>query len=106
MERSDFQQLADACLDRFATWLEDFDADELDFALADGVLTFEFADGTRFVMNRQTAAGQMWLAAGAHAWHYDWDAEGRAWRCDRDGHVLDECVSRVVSEKLGRPVET
>ena len=102
MERKQYLQLADACLDRVADWLEEFDPDEVDFSTADGVLTIEFPDGVRFVLNRQAAADQMWLAAGARAWHYDWD--GERWIDDRDGHELLGRVSAVVSEKIGREV--
>jgi len=105
MERETFLQRADACLQRIADWLEDFDPDELDFAPTDGVVTLEFADKTRFVLNRQTAASQMWFAAGARAWHYDWSADDSSWRCDKDGHELFARVAEVVSEKLGRRVE-
>lgn len=104
MERSKFLHLADLCLERAASAFEEFDPDELDFRLSDGVLTLEFGDGTRFVLNRQTAADQMWLAAGARAWHYDWDPASEAWRNDRDGHDLLERLAGVVGEKLGRPV--
>ncbi len=67
MEAKEFTLLADRCLERVATWLEDFDPDELDFATTDGVVTLEFADGTRFVLNRQAASSQMWYAAVARA---------------------------------------
>ena len=63
-----------------------------------------FADGTVFVLNRQTAADQMWLAAGARAWHYDWDAESEAWRDDKEGGDLYERIGETVSRKLGRDV--
>lgn len=103
MERAEYLKIADACLERVTNWLEGFDPDELDFNEADGVLNFVFADGTRFVLNRQSAADQMWFAAGARAWHYDWkDGE---WVDDRDGHRLYDCIGKVVSEKLGRGVE-
>src|SRR5688500_3432598 len=101
MERKQFLQLSDACLQRVAAWLERFDPDEADFAASDGVLTIEFADRARYVLNRQTAADQRWFAAGARAWHYDWNAERASWLCDRDGHDLYERISEVVSEKLG-----
>lgn len=104
MNPNPFLHRADACLERVAHWLEDFDPDELDFATADGVLTLEFADRARFVLNRQTAADQMWFAAGVHAWHYDWDEATSSWRCDRDGHELFERIAGSVSEKLGRNV--
>ena len=102
LDLQEYLQLADACLEHYANALEEFDPDEVDFYSADGVLTLEFADGTRYVLNRQTAASQMWFAAGARAWHYDWS--GEAWINDRDGHELGDCVSRSVSEKIGRVV--
>lgn len=104
MERAQFSQLSDHCLERVADWLEDFDPDEVDFSTTDGVITLEFADGVRFVLNRQAAADQMWYAAGARAWHYDWDETSETWRDDRDAHELFENVGRTVSEKLGREV--
>lgn len=104
MERQEFLRLADEALTRVTSWCEPFDPDELDFAESDGVVTLEFADRTRYVLNRQTATNQMWFAAGANAWHYDWDAARRTWVSDRDGHALYERIAAVVSAKLGRAV--
>ena len=104
MDPEEFVHLADHCIEKVAAWLEDFDPDEVDFSLADGVIGLEFADGKKFILNRQAGSSQMWLAAGARAWHYDWDEESETWRDDRDGHELFENLSRVVSEKLGREV--
>ncbi len=105
MDKTLFVRLADACLERVADWLEEFDPDELDFSTSDGVVALEFADGVRFILNRQAAATQMWFAAGDRAWHYDWSAEREAWLDDRDGHELLENVARNVSAKLGRLVK-
>ena len=105
METQSFLHRADACLERVASWLEDFDPDEVDFSSADGVLTIEFADRQRYVLNRQTAADQMWFAAGARAWHYERDDAGDSWKCDKDGHDLYEQISQSVSAKLGRDVK-
>jgi len=99
-----FELLADRCLDAVADWLEDFDPDELDFSTTDGVVVLEFADGVRYVLNRQAGSSQMWFAAGARAWHYDYDAENERWLDDRDGHELFSNVRRTVEEKLGRDV--
>lgn len=103
MQKHEFLNLADACLNRVADWLEGFDPDEVDFSTTDGVVSIEFPDGVRYILNRQTAADQMWYAAGARAWHYDLD--GEAWRCDKDGHELLARIAETVSEKLGRPVD-
>ena len=103
MNRQEFLQLADQCLGRVEDWLEEFDPDEVDYSSADGVLTLELASGKRFVLNRQTAAHQMWFAAGARAWHYEWRAE--AWCCSRDGHELMERIRTMVADELGRPID-
>lgn len=102
LDETEFRRLSDACLRAHADWAAAFDPDELDYRESDGVLTLEFADGTRFVLNRQAATRQMWYAAGARAWHYDWDAARRLWVDDRDGHELDANVRRTVAERLGR----
>lgn len=104
MDRSTYLRLADECLARVARFCEPFDPDELDFATTDGVVTIEFADRVRYVLNRQAATNQMWFAAGARAWHYDWDERRGTWVDDRDGHDLFQRVSEVVSAKLGRAV--
>jgi CyaY protein len=104
MERAAFLHLADETIERVARWLEGFDPDELDFSATDGVLTMEFADKKRYVLNRQTATDQMWFAAGARAWHYDFDARAKTWIDDRDGHDLYERIAEVVSQKIGRKV--
>lgn len=104
MDNRTFLKLADESLARVARFCEPFDADELDFATTDGVVTLEFQDRVRYVLNRQAATNQMWFAAGARAWHYDWDEAKSTWVDDRDGHDLYSRVAEVVSQKIGRPV--
>ena len=104
MEREEFSRLADEAIERTVNWLDDFDPDEVDYASSDGVLTIEFADRKKYVLNRQTAADQMWFAAASKAWHYDFDAESGRWLDDRDGHELFGRIGDVVSEKIGRRV--
>ena len=104
VDRQTYARLADACLAAVARWLEELDPDEVDFSTGDGLCTIEFPDGARFVLNRQSGNHQMWFAAGARAWHYDWDAERGAWRDDRDGHDLCARIAEVVADKVGHPV--
>lgn len=105
MDTAEFILRADACLEHVAAWLEPFDPDEVDFSLSDGVLTLEFSDGTRHVLNRQTAAAQMWLAAGARAWHFDWSPEQSAWRERREGRELFATLGETVGAQVGEPVD-
>jgi len=104
MDKQRFVKLSDQCLARVADWLEPFDPDEVDYATTDGVVTLSFEDGVRYVLNRQSATDQMWFAAGARAWHYNYDEARDAWFDDRDGHALYERIAQVVGDKLKRKV--
>ncbi|MBI1382220.1 MAG: iron donor protein CyaY [Planctomycetaceae bacterium] len=103
MERQVYLERVDRCLERVATWLETFDPDEVDFRTSDGVVRIEFPDGQSFVLNRQAGSNQVWYAAGARAWHYDWNDTKGTWVDDRDGHDLYANVRATIEAKLGRP---
>ncbi|HEY2524607.1 MAG TPA: iron donor protein CyaY [Candidatus Binataceae bacterium] len=105
MDSREFAARSDACLARVAKWLEDFDPDEVDYSTGDGALTMEFPDGGRFVLSRQSATSQVWLAAGAHGWHFDYDAASDRWTDDKDGRDLYIRLAEALSEKLERQVE-
>ncbi|MDG2306526.1 MAG: iron donor protein CyaY [Candidatus Binatia bacterium] len=104
MTSQEYLHRADTCLSRVEAWLEDFDPDEVDYSTTDGMVSLEFPDGARFVLNRQSGNNQMWLAAGVRAFHYDWNESADSWLDDRDGHDLYGKVAEVVSEKIGRSV--
>jgi len=106
VDEHEYLRRADACLARVASWLEDFDPDELDFSTGDGLVTLEFGDGAKFILNRQAATQQVWLAAGARAWHYSWNAARDCWCDEKDGHELFARLAEVVGTKLGRTVTT
>ncbi len=83
--------------------LEGFDPDEVDADLAMGVLTIEFADRSKCIINRQTAAHQIWLAQGASAWHFA--HEGGTWVDTKGRGPLADILADLLSRKLGRTVE-
>ena len=103
MDEQQYLRAADACLERAARWLEA--CEDLDITTSDGIVTMEFEDGARFVLNRQSAARQIWLAASARAWHYRWDEAAGSWVDDRDGHELFGRLATEVGEKLGVRLE-
>jgi CyaY protein len=98
-----FARKADAFMERVLARLENEDPDELDANLAMGVLSMEFADGSKCILNRQSAAHQIWLAAGASAWHFAEDADGEWMDTKGRGPLLD-VLREVLSARLGRPV--
>lgn len=104
MEAQRYRLLVDQALARVAAKLADEDPDEVDCAGGDGMLTIEFGDGAKFVVSRQSATQQIWVAAGSRAWHYSRDDARGAWLDDKDGHEMLGRLSEVVSNKIGRPV--
>ena len=104
MDDREFVAKSDACLGRVAKWLEEFDPDEVDYATADGSVTLEFPGGAKFILSRQSATKQMWLAAGSHGYHYNYDSAGDVWVDDKDGHELYPRLAEAVSSQIGREV--
>ena len=105
MDDTEFRARSDECLGKVAKWLEDFDPDEVDYTIGDGVVTIEFAGGAKFILSRQSQMKQMWLAAGARAFHYNWDASRDSWLDDKDGHELFPRLAESISEQLGHPIK-
>ena len=100
----EFGKQADDFMQSVLARLESFDPDELDCELAMGVLTMTFADGTKCILNRQTAAHQVWLAQGASAWHFARGEDGR-WLDTKGRGELASVLAGVLAKKLGKPVD-
>ncbi len=105
MDDALFDQIADHELRDLERLLLDVDPDELDVELAMGVLTLTFADGNKLVVNSHRAAGQIWMAAFRQAWHFSpREGVGRwSWHTEKD--ELRATLARVLTEKLGHPVQ-
>lgn len=89
-----------------AALVDAFDAfsDELFAELAGDVITVEFADQTRYIVNSHLAARQIWLAAERSAWHFDYVAERAEWVDRRSGAELWAKLEELLAVKLGRAV--
>jgi CyaY protein len=77
---------------------------DVEAELASDILTIEFADGTRYVVNSHRAARQIWMAAERSAWHFDWVPAKRRWIAEKTGDELWSTVSRAIEKRLGSPV--
>jgi CyaY protein len=102
MTPSEFDSLADAMLERIARAVEASGADCDCEPKGSGVLELEFADGTRIVVNRHSAARQIWVAARSGGYHFRWN--GSDWVDTREGGELLAALSKLVSEQSGRAV--
>ncbi|TKD01849.1 iron donor protein CyaY [Polyangium fumosum] len=99
----EFERAADDTLRKLERALGDLDGIEVDLQM--GVLTVEFQDGTKYVINSHRAARQIWMAAERNAWHFDPRAGGASWHASKDGAELWTTVQAVLSRKLGRTIE-
>lgn len=102
LSESRFEALADEMLARMTEHLADVESERLDADLESGVLTLSFDDGARYVINSHRAARQIWMAADASAWHFDW-VDGQ-WLCSRTGANLLDIVEARVGRRLGQKV--
>ena len=99
MEEREFNQLADAMLARIESSLEASDAD-LDFEIKPGgVIEIEFDDGSKVIVNRHTAAREIWVAARSGGYHFR--PEGGRWLATRNGEELMAALARCLSEQAG-----
>lgn len=80
-----------------------FEAAGIDVELQPGnVLQIEFDDGSQMIINRHSAAREIWVAARLGGFHFRPDA-GR-WLGTRDGAELWEALSRLASAQAGRTI--
>jgi CyaY protein len=102
MTDSEFEALADAAIAGVERAIE---ASPLDADLemkGAGVLELEFADGARMVINRHSAAREIWVAAPSGGFHFRYDGSG--WRDTRSGKELFAALSELLSAKSGTPI--
>ena len=102
MTASEFETLADTALENIAKAVEQSEADCDCEPKGGGVLELEFGDGSRIVVNRQSAAQEIWVAAKSGGFHFRWT--GSNWVDSRGGGELLAVLSRVVSQQAGRAV--
>ncbi len=101
MNESEFDKKATDTLLRIEQGIEESGAD-IDFEAAGGILTLEFANGTKIIVNKQGAARQIWVAAKSGGYHYGF-VDGQ-WINDQGGGELMSELSRFIREQSNAEV--
>jgi CyaY protein len=104
MDTKLFHRHAAQALEHLDQALGDLEHEDLDVQLAGDVLTLTFRGGDRYVINAHSAAGQIWMAAGTTAWHFDYDDPRGRWIATRTDDELMATVARLVGERLSLPI--
>lgn len=103
MDEAQFNAAADETLARIERALDASDA-ALDYEVKPGgVLELEFDDGSKIIINRHTAAREIWVAARSGGFHFKLQ-DGR-WVGTRDGQELFAALSALATQQAGEPVE-
>ncbi len=100
MDEASFDRIAREELRHIEDAFSEVDPDDVELSVSDGVLRLDLRDGTKIVINSHRAAGQIWMAAVASAWHFDPSSDGR-WKAAKSGDDLRETLARLVREHVG-----
>ncbi|TAJ22832.1 MAG: iron donor protein CyaY [Rugosibacter sp.] len=106
MDEQEFIQRADQELTRLEAALEaisesavaDFDVE----TKPGGVIEIECANGSKIIINRHTAAREIWIAAKSGGYHFR--PQDGDWLATRDGETLWAAIARVLSEQTGTEI--
>ncbi len=104
MNESEFNQRVDDIIGRIEEALDDCEAD-VDYETAAGILTIQFENNTKIIINRQTPVQQIWVATKLGGFHFDYDANQDRWVKDDDQTELFVALSQYCSEQSGESIE-
>jgi len=102
VNEGEFNQKVDDTLSAIEDAL-DVCAAELDWDFVGGILTIECNNGSQVIINRQAPARQIWVAARAGGFHFDYHADENCWK--QDNLELFALLNKSLSEQSGETVE-
>ncbi len=102
MEETLFNQ----CIDHTLLSIEDAIDEaglDIDFDTIAGILTLEFIDQSKIIINRQVAMEQLWVAARSGGFHLDYlenkGSVGQQWFCKTENCNLGQLLDRLFSDQ-------
>ena len=103
IDESVFGDDVDQLLEDVEQRLEDSGVD-IDTECVSGILTLEFENGSKVIINRQTPLRQIWVAAKSGGFHFSFDALQNRWIEENSKDELFQALSRCCSEQSGENV--
>ncbi|CAB3759266.1 iron donor protein CyaY [Paraburkholderia humisilvae] len=97
----DYLARAEAVLAAVERALDYTDAD-IEFGRSGNVLTLEFANGTKIIVNLQPPMHEIWIAAKSGGYHFRFVDD--AWRDTRNGTEFFAALSDYATQQAGEPV--
>jgi CyaY protein len=108
MDEREFQRRSDAALEGLRKRLLDI-GDENGFEVEGGSgkleIEFEDEDETRFVISPNSPVRQIWISALTTSFKLGWSDSAQSFVQEKTGENLDQVMSRILTEKLGKPIQ-
>ncbi|MGF6725658.1 CyaY protein [Paraburkholderia sp. GAS41] len=101
MSDSEYLTRAEAALTAIERTLDDIETD-IEFERSGNVLTLEFENGTKIIVNLQPPMREIWIAAKAGGFHFRFTDD--AWRDTRNGTEFFSALSDYATQQAGEPV--
>jgi CyaY protein len=101
MTDSDYLSRAEAVLSSIEAAVDDIDAD-IELERSGNVLTLEFENGSKIIVNLQPPMQEIWIAAKAGGFHFRYVDE--RWTDTRSGREFFEALSDYATQQAGEPV--
>ena len=102
VEESVFNQIVDDTLYGIEEAIDDSGAD-IDYDTIAGILTLEFSDQSKIIINRQVAMLQLWVAARSGGFHLDYI--DNQWFCNNENCSLNNLLDRLCSDQAKSNIE-
>jgi CyaY protein len=108
MDEHEFQKKAEVTFDALRRRLLEI-GDENDFEVEGGSgkleIEFEDEDETRFVISPNAPVRQIWISALTTSFKLAWSDSAQAFVQEKTGENLNQVMSRILTEKLGKPIQ-
>ena len=105
MEEKQYRQLVAETYKLIERAFDDVDPDTVELSRAGDVVTLLFPDGMRCILSPQPPLRQIWVAARANAYHFNYDEAAGAW-VDEQGRGLElkSYLKGLVKDEVGEDV--
>ena len=99
-----YYECIDETFEEVESKLEELESDP-DIAGAEGVLNVTFSNGVVFVLSRQPAVEQLWLATPGGGFHFVWRDADEEWFDTKTNDGFRKLLSRELAEHAGEHIE-
>src|ERR1700734_1691308 len=108
MDEQEFQRKCDMAFENLRKRLLEL-SDENEFEVEGGSgkleIELEDEDEPRFVISPNAPVRQIWISALTTSFKLGWSDSAQAFVQEKTGETLNQVMSRILTEKLGTPIE-